>query len=306
MENRMNNIEHNSGGFSPDDAVQDRIVSILAGFVPQAGDEEEGKRSYAAFIRKRKMQGRKHKIFAVMKYAAAIIAGIGIATAAFHFRYSADDGDLMNTVCAPTGQHVSLILSDGTKVWLNAESRLEYPALFGRKARTVKLSGEAYFDVARSDAKPFTVSTARFDVMALGTRFNVCSYSDSCFHLVLEHGSVKAWPSGMEESGVILMPGEEAVPEEGILSVRPCSDISHSLWRDGIYSFNSEPLGNIFRTLKRYYGITINVRDSSLLSTEYTAKFRHKDGLDEILRQIGKTHKFSVCKDIGKNTITIY
>ena len=114
-------------------------------------------------------------LFGVASAAAVALLMFGL----FSLSHNANVTDGVQVINVPSGQRTELILSDGTKVWLNSGTRLEYPTSFGTERREVTLYGEGYFDVARNEDLPFVVHTKKYDVEVLGTVFNVVSYDNS-------------------------------------------------------------------------------------------------------------------------------
>lgn len=120
--------------------------------------------------------GRKIVWMNVMKYAAAILATMVVSVFSAYYFYSSESDVKNFVVYADKGQRSNLVLPDGTKVWLNSDSKLEYDNTYGVKERKIRLTGEAYFEVAKDKEHRFLVSTGLMDVEALGTAFNVQSY----------------------------------------------------------------------------------------------------------------------------------
>jgi ferric-dicitrate binding protein FerR (iron transport regulator) len=206
----------------------------------------------------------------------------------------------------PAGQRVSLTLSDGTVVWLNAQSRLIYPAVFMGEERRVRLEGEAYFEVAHNRDKPFIVATGKIDIKVLGTSFNVQNYERDNFSRVsLLEGSLQVYDPLAGSGGIILQPNEEVTIRDGQMNVEQMPDTDYFLWKDGIYSFNSEELGSILKKLELYYDVEIVVKNPSMLKWRYTVKFRHRDGIDEILRLLQRIHPFRMQKEEENNRIIL-
>nr|WP_320059675.1 FecR family protein [uncultured Bacteroides sp.] len=204
----------------------------------------------------------------------------------------------------PEGQRAELQLPDGTKVWLNAKSRLTYPTDFNGKNRKVTLTGEGYFAVARNEKKPFIVHAQQYDIRVLGTEFNVIAYPHSnFFETSLLKGSVQIFTpnSGTHK----LVPNRRIYSQKGKLYEGPIKNSDHFLWRKGLICFNDESVGDIIKKLEIYYDITIIVKNRSILDNRYSGKFRMKEGVEHVLKVLQLKHKFSYEKDEEKNTITI-
>ncbi len=166
---------------------------------------------------------------------------------------------LNNSITIPRGGRYQLVLSDGTRVWLNAESSIEYPVTFSGKERLVRISGEAYFEVAKDAAKPFRVSVNDVVVEVLGTHFNVNGYRDEPFtSITLAEGTVKV-SSGADEK--LLKPGEQArVNGRGETSVTPANLEEALAWKDGKFLFTKAPVESIMRQVARWYDARIVYR----------------------------------------------
>lgn len=192
---------------------------------------------------------------------------------------------VMNTLLVPRGGMYSLELEDGTRVWLNADSRLEYPAVFPSGRREVSLSGEAYFAVARDTSAPFTVRTARGDVRVLGTEFNVKCYADEgVMEATLVEGQV-----GLSEEGagsVVLEPGEQAVVGEGVqgIAVREVNVQHYIGWKENRLSFQGETLEEIMQVLARWYDIEVVFEDARLRGLEFSGNLDKYTDIDSFFR----------------------
>lgn len=192
---------------------------------------------------------------------------------------------VMNTLLVPRGGMYSLELEDGTRVWLNADSRLEYPAVFPSGRREVSLSGEAYFAVARDTSAPFTVRTARGDVRVLGTEFNVKCYADEgVMEATLVEGQV-----GLSEEragSVVLEPGEQAVVGEGVqgIAVREVNVQHYIGWKENRLSFQGETLEEIMQVLARWYDIEVVFEDARLRGLEFSGNLDKYTDIDSFFR----------------------
>lgn len=165
-------------------------------------------------------------------------------------------GQHSHTLSTAKGETYPLQLPDGTRVWLNAASSLTYMAQFSNVGeRRVKLSGEAYFEVAKDPAHPFTVSTGKQEITVLGTHFNVNNYADEplCVTTLLE-GAVRVKTAGEEK---ILKPGQAAVSDEKGLTVIEANTDLATAWKDGRFVFKRTDAPTVLRQLARWYDIEI-------------------------------------------------
>lgn len=200
----------------------------------------------------------------------------------------------MNTITVPAGQRVNLTLPDGTDVWLNARSKMQYPAVFSDSKREIKLDGEGYFEVSHHAEKPFVVKTKKFDVEVLGTKFNVEAYGDSeNFCTSLLEGSVKVAETGKPAESLILSPNQQALWVAGRLQSKPISDFDTFRWKDGLICFKNVNFDELMVRFEKCYGIRIAVENVGLKEYICSGKFRISDGIDNALRILQKDAKYT-------------
>lgn len=198
-------------------------------------------------------------------------AGISITKAAdgkLVYTAKAQDENQMvsyNTIATPVGGQYQVNLPDGTKVWLNAASSLKFPSSFTQlKAREVQLSGEAYFEVAHDQEKPFMVKTNRQEVLVLGTHFNINSYADEpVTKTTLLQGAVLARMAnfkGNDDDYVLLKPGQQAVLDQRF-KVKSVDVEEVTAWKDGNFLFNDTDLRDIMKQLSRWYNVRVDYNE---------------------------------------------
>ncbi len=165
-----------------------------------------------------------------------------------------------NKLIVPWGKRSSLTLSDGSKVWINSGSTLEFPSVFSEDRREIKVAGEIYIEVTKDSVRPFIVNTDKFSVKVLGTRFNVSAYNeDKVQAVVLAEGSVKI--NTVSGNTVELKP-EERFSLSGSQIQKDHVDVyDYISWKDGIFRFAGEPLQNILTRLSRYYNTELVCSD---------------------------------------------
>jgi transmembrane sensor len=167
---------------------------------------------------------------------------------------------LINTMTTPRGGQYQLTLSDGTKVWLNAETSLKYPVVFNGNERVVELSGEAYFEVAHDQSKPFKVRSNGQEVQVLGTHFNVNAYRDEqTIQTTLLQGSVKLSSKGNQ---VMLKPGEQASLSNTGFDVKEVDATDAIAWKNGYFLFRKESIQTVMKKVARWYDVEIEYRGS--------------------------------------------
>ncbi|MBX6333003.1 MAG: FecR domain-containing protein, partial [Gemmatimonadaceae bacterium] len=192
------------------------------------------------------------------------------------------------------GQRAEVLLTDGTRVWLSVDSRLRVPMDYGARARTVRLEGEAFFDVQHDARRPFRVQASGAVAEDLGTRFLVRAYPDDPGAMVVvAEGSVALGPdSTPAPRGVSLERGERGdIDPSGFVTVTPDVDVDRYLaWRHGRLELEHVPLERAIHDLERWYGITITLSDSSLAQVPVTARLESgsvDDALDVLARTLG-------------------
>lgn len=186
--------------------------------------------------------------------AAAIAVGVF-----FGFRqYETDTSIAVETLSAPAGLITESILSDGTKICLNAGSKLEI-INYKKNERRVRLYGEAYFDVTRDEMRPFIVETGKIAVRVLGTEFNVNSKGDE-HSVVLVRGAVQVDSQADEETlSYRLVPGQRFSrnPSDGSGNITHVSTEDYTSWTNGYLKFEKLPVGQVILKIQDYYGICI-------------------------------------------------
>ncbi len=193
-------------------------------------------------------------------------AGIVVnSTKADFSRVKATSGEPeMKTISTPRGKDYELVLSDGTVVLLNADSKITFPTRFTGNKRTVKLVGEAYFKVSKNKHRPFIVETGNLYTKVLGTEFNLKAYPHSDVNVTLIKGSVAVNAEGKE---VMLKPGENAeYSENKDIEVTTVDTEGYIQWKDGYFYFDNVPLIDVVRDLGRWYNVNIEIRNNSLMS----------------------------------------
>lgn len=196
-----------------------------------------------------------------------------------------------NKLTTPVGGEYSLVLSDGTKVFLNADSELKYPVEFSDGKRIVDLKGEAYFEVHKDSLRPFIVRMNGAEVTVLGTSFNVNTYGDDGqIYTTLVNGSVRV-SSMKNKQEEILKPGMQSVMnvQSGLLTVREVDVEPYVAWREGRFVFRAMTLDLIMRQLQRWYDFEVFYQNSELKDYEFRGVIKRDMDLDKVLSVIKAT-----------------
>ena len=207
-----------------------------------------------------------------------------------------------NTIEVPKGAEFDLILSDGTHVWLNADSKLKYPVTFGNDAREVELEGEGYFKVTKDEKKPFRVVVKKQTVEVLGTEFNVDAYpGERNTYTTLVSGKVKVDADGQT---VILNPGMQSVVNDEKMYTRKVNVAEVISWRNGMFVLENHTLEEIMSKLARWYDFTVFYQNMSLKEATFKGKIPRYASFESVLNILEKTGevKFNVKNQI----VTVY
>lgn len=188
---------------------------------------------------------------------------------------------VMQTISSRQGTVSQFVLEDGTKIWLNSGSELQFPTHFNGKMREVKLKGEAFFEVTKNINQPFRVNAKELQIDVLGTKFNVSNYDDDVStEVILVEGKVKLSAENYQvrkEYGT-MHPGERATYNEENKNVHSV-DVEvtkYIAWRDGELIFHDDNMENVVKRLSRWYNVEIVISDPEIASYVYQATFRNE------------------------------
>jgi transmembrane sensor len=208
-----------------------------------------------------------------------------------------------HTLSVPRGSQYQLLLGDGTRVWLNAESTLRYPVAFTGKERKLELKGEGYFEVAKNARKPFIVALVRqgkelATVTALGTKFNINAYeSDPLIRTSLEEGSIQVDAKGVSR---IVQPGEQAIIKDGIQITQ--TDIQAAVaWKNGQFLFRDATIYAIGEQIRRWYDVEVTYKDT--IPLHFNATIGRHETLSRLLQILEGTGQVRFMLDGRKLTI---
>ncbi|MDE3235027.1 MAG: FecR family protein [Bacteroidota bacterium] len=294
---------------------EDHLVSIVT--------EPKKKTSIFSFTKKR------------MAIAAAV-TGIMIMAGIYLNQLPAKETKVVpvqrSEVITRNGSKTRLTLPDGTKVWLNAGSKLSYPNTFGNALREVALTGEAFFDVTKNPQKPFVIHTSKMDIRVLGTAFNVKCYPDEKkIETSLIRGSIEVTLKDRPTEKIYLKPNEkltlindEVITERkpnagkkkteesilaepmvtiGYITHQPADNsVVETSWVENKLVFRGETFEEVALKMERWYGVTINIANENLKKEHLTGAFE-KENITQALDALELTTDFKYV--ISKNNITI-
>jgi len=197
--------------------------------------------------------------------------------------------DALVTLWVPRGNDFYVVLADGTKVWMNAESELPYPQIFTGGKREVWLKGEAYFEVAADASKPFIVETAGQSIEVLGTHFNVNAYpTEKKSAVTLVEGKVKVVVPG--QIAQTLQPGQQSVLKRDYLAVRDVNVEEYIARKNDEFMFNEESLTEAVHRIGRWYDLDIDI-DPTLKDIQLWGSLPRRENFGQVLRLIQLTNK---------------
>lgn len=207
------------------------------------------------------------------------------------------DENRFNTLKTSRGGEYSVILSDGTVVYLNSASELRYPVQFNERERVVYFSGEGYFEVAKDRERPFHVVVDDMRIRVYGTEFNVNTFKETGVQTVLLEGSVGISVKGKQEE-YRLKPSQMAEFNRKDLSVevKDVNPESFVAWKAGFFAFDEESLEEIMNTLARWYDVEVFYVNNDLKNLHFTGHLKRYDQITTILKAIESAVnvKFSV------------
>ena len=218
--------------------------------------------------------------------------------------YQSEQGNVLreeeviyNTVITPRGTEYMLTLSDGSRVWLNSDSRLKFPVKFSKGTRRVELVGEGYFEVAKDSSSPFIVNSGKLEIKVTGTSFNVTAYPDEkMVQTTLVSGSVDvSCPECSNSESVSLVSNEMAVFEAGRQKIeKKRVDITpYVAWHEGFLTFHDESLGSIAKKLERWYDLTFEFDQPETKELVFYGSIKRHENISQVLDMLRCTNLIS-------------
>jgi ferric-dicitrate binding protein FerR (iron transport regulator) len=212
-----------------------------------------------------------------------------------------------NTIATPRGGQYEIVLSDGSRVWLNAASSLHFPAAFVGNSRTVQLSGEAYFEIAKQADKPFVVEAGKARIQVLGTDFNVNAYNEEeAVKTTLADGAVRVTSSGQSSEGVTLKPGEQASVDRqtGNMVVATVNVDAALAWKNGQFYFQNTNITAIMEDVARWYNVEVVYETENLKNKNFSGVLSRYSQVDALLKRLELTGTVDFRIDGNKIIVT--
>lgn len=235
-----------------------------------------------------------------------------------------------NTVSTKNGSKSKVDMPDGTQIWLNVGSRINYDANYGKTNRDITLTGEAFFDVAHDATRPFVIHTEKLTVKVLGTAFNVKAYpGDETTEASLIKGSIEVTFPDDPHERLILKPNEkisianknpDKEPERSVtrspkekpvmmvsrVNYQPAdSTVIETAWLSNRLIFRGRTFEELSKEIERWFNVTVIVHDPTILDRKFTGTFSNENIMDA-LEALSLTYPFQFEYNKGKNTVTIY
>jgi len=205
-----------------------------------------------------------------------------------------------NTLVVKRGETFSLLLKDGTRVYLNSESTLHYPVQFSNSERMVELTGEGYFEVAYDYKKPFKVIVDNETVEVLGTSFNVHAYpEEEVITTTLVDGEVRIYDYNHPEIENLLHPNQQALlnKKDGQIIIHEVNVDNYVSWKDGYFFFQNQRLEDMMITLSRWYDIEVVFKNENVKNMRFGGKLKKFDDLNKFLIMIEKAGDLKIETD---------
>jgi transmembrane sensor len=314
-------------------------VSMPAASAP---DEEETTAAWHRVRQKmsdqqpqQELPDNRRKIKRIIKYAGAIAACWIVAMGGMGWWKKAQvpATPQKSIVSTKNGCKSTIELPDGTKVWLNADSRIKYDDNYGKENRELTLTGEAYFDVAHDAQKPFILHTGKMDIKVLGTAFNVKAYpGDGVTEAALIRGSIEVTFPGRPLEKLILKPRDKiSILNKETTTVKDTARISHAVskeerpaimvssiqyapadsaiietaWVNNRLIFRRKTFEELARDIERWFNVTIQVKDTSILSKQFTGTFSN-ESITDALDALSLSYPLHYKLDKSTNIVTIF
>lgn len=255
-----------------------------------------------------KTHGFRKVAFGAMRVAAAVLIIIGVGLWVRNDTIDSISGK-MERISVPAGKSLCMTLEDGTTMWLNAGSEVEYPSVFSRKERTVKVhSGEVLFDVTHDGKRPFFVDSYAAKIAVLGTKFNVkVDREHGKYSAALLRGSIRVTNNSDKNETYILKPDNMIELVGNRLRVSSIEDAERiSCWTDGLINVSGVDFTELMRTFELAFDVDIEILRENMPEISFTrGKIRVSDGLDHALDILKLASDFEYEHDYVTNTVVI-
>ncbi len=249
---------------------------------------------------------RRYRVFSSVAAVLALVFAVGYGV---RETVLSDISKQMTVLSVPAGKNMDIILADGTKIWLNSGAEIEYPAVFSRKARRVKVNeGEVLFDVRKeNDGRPFMVETYASNISVLGTKFNVWVDEQSQeFHTTLLEGKIEIVSKSGADRFEMKPNDMVKLNKDRLYKTKVKNPELVYSWVDGLINISGVPFKELMRRFELAYNVNIVIDRETLPEIRYTrGQIRVSEGLDHALAVLALASSFEYYKDLETNTIYI-
>lgn len=231
--------------------------------------------------------------------ASISCAGTGALTV--NGKEAVSEGESMCTLHVPDGKRSSITMSDGTRLWVNSATTVNFPTEFAGKERRIRVDGEVYMEVAHNEEHPFVVCTDNFDVRVLGTKFGLTAYShQKAKNVVLAEGSIEVnMPNG---SKTMLRPNDLFSMKDGKCSVSQVDPYTYISWKDNVLYLNNESMTEVMDRLAHQYAVDI-MCNGNVSNIHLQGKLVLADSIEEVLDNLSVIYPIDY--GVKDNQITV-
>ena len=226
----------------------------------------------------------------IVQLAAMVVITIGLGLASYHI-YTDKIAPYQSISSELNESGKTITLADGSSITLNGKSSLTYPRIFGSNERRVKLTGEAFFDIAKNPNKPFIISVENAEIKVLGTSFNVNATTNHV-EVLVETGKVKFSLVKDPNKAILLEKGDFGVLSENLLNKTSQNDENYLSWKTQLMVFKAMSLHNVAKVINRTYQVNIQFSDTAIQKLPITTTF-NQTPLDEVLESLCRPHNLS-------------
>ena len=243
-----------------------------------------------------------------IKYAAIIFFLISFSFLSYYYITHESSKNEFCTISVPKGNKSEIVLPDGSKIWLNNNSKLTYPKNFNQSVRQVELIGEGYFEIQRNVKVPFIVKTSDISIKVLGTKFNISAYpNDKFIETTLISGKVTVQSNENPEVISTLNPGESMTFDKlnNRAAIASVDTKFYTYWMKGEFVFKDERFETLAKRIERIYNVEITFDDPALKEKTYTGDFKVDDNIYSILEIFKRSTSVPIEYVTDRNKITI-
>ncbi len=216
------------------------------------------------------------------KQGNAKVIKLNTGTLAYNVGNENNAAIVYNTLSTPSGGQYQLILPDGTKVWLNSASSIQFPTIFKGNQRNVSVTGEVYFEVAKNPAMPFKITVKDMEVSVLGTHFNIMAYNDeSSMNTTLLEGSIKVSKNGLNK---MLVPGQQSkISKSGAISIVEPDMEEVMAWKNGWFHFDAYDIQKVMRQISKWYDVEI-IYEGKIPTGHFSGQVSRANDISQVLK----------------------